>query len=197
MGTEFVELREYGIGDDTRLIDWKATARRSRPLMRVLEPEREQTLIILLDRGRLMTARVEGLKRFDWGVNSTLSLALAGLNRGDKVGVGVFDREIITWISPERGQHQLSKLTERLTPIQPVLLEPDYVGAVTKLVTQQTRTRRAVVVELPLSLRSPAALSLLAALSRSPKRYVPFASLCAIPSCRLALYPYTTHTTTR
>ncbi|MBD0339491.1 MAG: DUF58 domain-containing protein, partial [Microcoleus sp. Co-bin12] len=27
MGTEFAELREYGIGDDPRLIDWKATAR--------------------------------------------------------------------------------------------------------------------------------------------------------------------------
>jgi uncharacterized protein (DUF58 family) len=32
MGTEFAELRDYGIGDDIRLIDWKATARRSRPL---------------------------------------------------------------------------------------------------------------------------------------------------------------------
>lgn len=71
MGTEFAELREYGLGDDTRLIDWKATARRSRPLVRVLEPEREQTLIILLDRGRLMTAQVQGLKRFDWGLNAT------------------------------------------------------------------------------------------------------------------------------
>lgn len=172
MGTEFVELREYGIGDDTRLIDWKATARRSRPLMRVLEPEREQTLIILLDRGRLMTARVQGLKRFDWGVNSTLSLALAGLNRGDKVGVGVFDREIITWISPERGQHQLSKLTERLTPIQPVLLEPDYVGAVTKLVTQQTR--RALVVLITDIVDVTASAELLAALSRLTPRYLPF-----------------------
>jgi uncharacterized protein (DUF58 family) len=62
MGTEFAELREYGVGDDIRLIDWKATARRSRPLIRVLEPEREQTLIILLDRGRLMTAQVQGIE---------------------------------------------------------------------------------------------------------------------------------------
>ena len=63
-GTEFAELREYRTGDDIRLIDWKATARRSRPVVRVLEPEQEQTLFILLDRGRLMTARVQGLKRF-------------------------------------------------------------------------------------------------------------------------------------
>jgi len=172
MGTEFAELREYGIGDDIRLIDWKATARRSRPLVRVLEPEREQTLIILLDRGRLMTAQVQGLKRFDWGLNATLSLALAGLNRGDKVGIGVFDREVTTWIPPERGQHQLSKLIERLTPIQPVLLEPDYVGAVTKLVNQQTR--RALVVLITDLVDITASAELLAALVRLAPRYLPF-----------------------
>ncbi|HEY9902213.1 MAG TPA: DUF58 domain-containing protein, partial [Candidatus Sericytochromatia bacterium] len=166
------ELREYGIGDDIRLIDWKATARRSRPLVRVLEPEREQTLIILLDRGRLMTAQVQGLKRFDWGLNATLSLALAGLNRGDKVGIGVFDREVTTWIPPERGQHQLSKLIERLTPIQPVLLEPDYVGAVTKLVNQQTR--RALVVLITDLVDITASAELLAALVRLAPRYLPF-----------------------
>jgi len=172
MGTEFAELREYGIGDDIRLIDWKATARRSRPLVRVLEPEREQTLIILLDRGRLMTAQVQGLKRFDWGLNATLSLALAGLHRGDKVGIGVFDREVTTWIPPERGQHQLPKLIERLTPIQPVLLEPDYVGAVTKLVNQQTR--RALVVLITDIVDVTASAELLAALVRLTPRYLPF-----------------------
>ena len=171
-GTEFSELREYGIGDDTRLIDWKATARRSRPLVRVLEPEKEQTLIILLDRGRLMTAQVQGLKRFDWGLNATLSLALAGLNRGDKVGVGVFDREVINWIPPERGQHQLPKLIERLTPMQPVLLEPDYFGAVTKLVNQQTR--RALVVLITDIVDVTASAELLAALGRLTPRYLPF-----------------------
>lgn len=178
VGTEFAELREYRTGDDPRFIDWKASARRfgatpSASLqVRVLEPEQEQTLIILLDRGRLMTARVQGLKRFDWGLNATLSLALAGLNRGDRVGVGVFDREVSTWIAPERGQHQLSKLIERLTPIQPVLLEPDYVGAVTKLVNQQTR--RALVVLITDLVDITASAELLAALGRLAPRYLPF-----------------------
>jgi uncharacterized protein (DUF58 family) len=171
-GTEFAELREYGIGDDTRLIDWKATARRSRPLVRVLEPEREQTLIILLDRGRLMTAQVQGLKRFDWGLNATLSLALAGLHRGDRVGIGVFDREVSTWIPPERGHHRLSILIERLTPIQPVLLEPDYMGAVTKLVNRQTR--RALVVLITDLVDVTTSTELLAALGRLTPRYLPF-----------------------
>lgn len=51
-----------------------------------------------------MTAQVQGLKRFDWGLNATLSLAMAGLSRGDRVGVGVFERQLSTWIPPERGK---------------------------------------------------------------------------------------------
>ena len=171
-GTEFAELREYRTGEDIRAIDWKATARRSRPVVRVLEPEQEQTLFILLDRGRLMTARVQGLKRFDWGLNATLSLALAGLNRGDKVGVAVFDRDITTWIPPERGNNHLSKLIDRLTPIQPVLLEPDYLGAVTKVVTQQTR--RALVVVITDIVDATASNELLSAMMRLTPRYLPF-----------------------
>jgi uncharacterized protein (DUF58 family) len=172
IGTEFAELREYGIGDDLRFIDWKATARRGVPLVRVLEPEQEQTLIILLDRGRLMTAQVKGLARFDWGLNATLSLALAGLHRGDRVGVGVFDRQVHTWIPPERGQSHLNTLIERLTPIQPELLEPDYLGAVTTLVNQQTR--RALVVVITDIVDRTASSELLAALGRLTPRYLPF-----------------------
>ncbi len=171
-GTEFAELQKYSQGDDIRLIDWKATARKNRPLIKVLEPEKEQTLFILLDRGRLMTAQVQGLKRFDWGINATLSLALAGLSRGDKVGVVVFDRDIITWIPPERGQSHLSKLIESLTPLQPVLLEPDYLGAVTKVVTQQTR--RALVVVITDIVDVTASTELLGAMIKLTPRYLPF-----------------------
>jgi uncharacterized protein (DUF58 family) len=172
IGTEFTELRDYATGDDPRLIDWKATARRNRPLVRVLEPEQEQTLIILLDRGRLMTAQVQELQRFDWGLNATLALAMAGLNRGDRVGVAVFDRQIHTWVPPERGHLQLTRLLERLSPIQPDLLEPDYFGTVTTIVNQQAR--RALVVMLTDIVDATASAELLAALGRLAPRYLPF-----------------------
>jgi uncharacterized protein (DUF58 family) len=171
-GTEFCELREYHGGDDTRMIDWKATARRSRPIVRVLEPEREQTLIILLDRGRLMTAQIQGIQRFDWGLNATLSLALAGLNRGDRVGIAVFDRDVTTWIPPERGQQQLSQIIERVTALEPVLLEPDYMGAVTKVLSQQSR--RALVVVITDIVDEIASAELLSALTKLQPRYLPF-----------------------
>ena len=172
IGTEFAELREYAIGDDPRLIDWKATARRSTPLVKILEPEREQSLIILLDRGRLMTPLVKGLSRFDWGLNATLSLALAGLHRGDRVGVGVFDRQMHTWIPPTGGRTHLQPLIEKLTPLQPVLLESDYLGAVTQVATQQHR--RALVVVITDVIDKTASAELLTALTRLKARHLPF-----------------------
>jgi len=171
-GTEFAELRDYSVGDDIRLIDWKATSRRSRLLLRVLEPEREQTLILLLDSGRLMTAQVQGLTRFDWGMNAALSLTLAGLNRGDQVGIGVFDRLLHTWVPPALGQNQLSKMIERLTPLQPSLQEPDYLGAVTAITQQQPR--RALVVLITDVIDKTASAELLSAMTRLTPRYLPF-----------------------
>ena len=191
-GTEFAELREYRTGEDIRLIDWKATARRDRPVVRVLEPEQEQTLFILLDRGRLMTAKVGEMKRFDYGLNATLSLAMAGLSRGDKVGVAVFDREITTWIPPERGNHHLSKLVDRLTPIQPVLLEPDYLGAVTKVITQQTR--RALVVVITDLVDVTASSELLGAMMRLSPRYLPFCVTLNDPLVEQIAHTHTNNT---
>jgi uncharacterized protein (DUF58 family) len=172
MGTEFTELRDYSIGDDLRFVDWKATARKSRLLVRVLEPEQEQTLVILLDRGRLMTAQVAGLSRFDWALNAALALAVAGLHRGDRVGVGVFDRQMHAWIPPERGSHQLPKLLAQLSPIEPVLQEPDYLNAVATVTQRQTR--RALVVLLTDIIDQTASAELFGAMSQLAPRYLPF-----------------------
>ena len=172
IGTEFSELREYNPGDDPRSIDWKATARRNRPLIRVLEPEQEQTIIILLDRGRLMTANIQGFKRFDFGLNATLSLALTAIQRGDRVGVGVFDRYLTTWIPPQQGQNHFARILDRVSRIQPELLEPDYLGAVTTILKQQSR--RALVVIITDIIDDIASAELLTALGRLTPRYLPF-----------------------
>ncbi len=172
IGTEFSELREYNIGDDPRSIDWKATARRNRPLIRLLEPEQEQTVIILLDRGRLMTANIQGYQRFDFGLNATLSLALTAIQRGDRVGVGVFDRYLTTWIPPQQGQSHFSRILDRVSRIQPELLEPDYLGAVTTILKQQSR--RALVVIITDIIDDIASAELLTALGRLTPRYLPF-----------------------
>jgi uncharacterized protein (DUF58 family) len=86
--------------------------------------------------------------------------------------IGIFDRQLHTWIPPERGQHQLAKIIDQLTPIQPALLEPDYLGAVTTVATRQTR--RALVVLITDVIDAIASAELLAAMSRLAPRHLPF-----------------------
>jgi uncharacterized protein (DUF58 family) len=170
-GTEFSELREYSVGDDIRSIDWKASARSQRPIVRLLEPEREQPLIILLDRGRLMTARVEGLRRFDWALNAALALALAGLRRGDRVGIAVFDKTIHTWIAPQPGVGHLSLMLERLHAVEPEGVESDYVAVASQILNQYSR--RALVVMLTDIVDDIASQELLGAMGRLSPRFLP------------------------
>ncbi|NCJ07929.1 DUF58 domain-containing protein [Synechococcales cyanobacterium C] len=170
-GTEFSELREYNSGDDVRLIDWKATARRGHPLIRLLEPERDQPLIILLDRGRLMTAQVAGLKRFDWALNATLSLAMAGLRRGDRVGVAVFDQSVHTWVGPQSGASHLATILAKLYNLEPVQTESNYVEVASRVLGQYTR--RALVVLLTDVVDAIASSELLTAMTQLTPRFLP------------------------
>ncbi len=170
-GTEFSELRDYSVGDDIRSMDWKASARSQRPIVRLLEPEREQPLIILLDRGRLMTARVAGLRRFDWALNAALALALAGLRRGDRVGIAVFDKTIHSWTAPQPGLAHLSHLLERLHSTEPEGLESDYVGVASQILNQYSR--RALVVMLTDIVDDIASQELLGAMGRLSPRFLP------------------------
>jgi uncharacterized protein (DUF58 family) len=67
---------------------------------------------------------------------------------------------------------QLPKLLERLTPIQPELIEPDYFGTVSTIVNHQTR--RALVVMITDIVDVTASAELLTALGRLTPRYLPF-----------------------
>src|SRR5574337_99213 len=64
-GRTFESLRDYVWGDDTRRIDWKATARRGKPIVREYDVERHQNVLLMLDAGRMMTAAVGDLTKVD------------------------------------------------------------------------------------------------------------------------------------
>lgn len=88
-GTDFKELAEYRAGDDIRHVDWKATLRFSRPIVRRYQDERDQSVIFLLDCGRRMrAAEDEGLGQghFDHALNALMLLAYVALASGDAVG---------------------------------------------------------------------------------------------------------------
>jgi uncharacterized protein (DUF58 family) len=125
-GTDFSGLKEYVIGDDSRRIDWKATARREKPIVRSYEIEQEQRLLVLVDAGRMMISDLEGLTRFDHALNAALALVLAGLSYNDQVGLGIFADKPLLYLPPRRGKDYLQKMLEGVFSVNPVMVEPDY-----------------------------------------------------------------------
>lgn len=128
-GTEFESLREYTPDDEFRSIDWKATARRGRPTARQFEIERSQTIIIMIDAGRMMTAQIGEMSRLDYAINAALMLAYVASEKDDAVGLLSFADEVKGFVPPGKGRQQVGRITEALYDLQPALVEPDYAAA--------------------------------------------------------------------
>src|SRR2546427_1504125 len=128
-GREFESLRDYVRGDELRHVSWTATARRGKLTTRQYQIERDQTILIALDAGRLMTARIEQETKLDSAVHAALALMSAAARAGDNAGLVVFGRRIKTYLPPGRGREQMDAALEALYPIEPEMIEPSYARA--------------------------------------------------------------------
>ncbi|MDZ4837808.1 MAG: DUF58 domain-containing protein [Candidatus Melainabacteria bacterium] len=165
-GTDFASLREYMSGDDAKAIDWKATARRDRPVIRTYEAEQEQRLLVLLDAGRMMVSDLEGLTRFDHALNAALCLALTGLSHNDQVGIGAFADKPLMYLPPRRGKPYMKSILENTFSLEPRMVEPDYVGMLSYFATNQKgRSLIVVLTDLTDPTGSQALLAGIASLS--------------------------------
>ncbi|MGH7776854.1 MAG: DUF58 domain-containing protein [Candidatus Dormibacterales bacterium] len=144
--SSFAGLRDYLPGDDVRRIDWKATARRDRPVMTEFEAERGQQVVIALDCGRLMRAPVGPLTKLDHAVNAGLLLAWAAQAQGDRVGLLSFAEGVMTFSQPRRGSGQVALLTRILRTVQATHFEPDFRLAFAQLATGLSRRSLVVVL---------------------------------------------------
>lgn len=125
-GRMFEGLREWVPGDDTRIIDWKATARRRKPIARVYEDERRQRVLLILDAGRLLTAESDGVPRLERAVQAALRLAYAAVDHDDDVGLLVFADTIQAYVPPARGRRALRAVLEALATADGRLVESNY-----------------------------------------------------------------------
>ncbi len=143
-GSEFERLREYRPDDEYRHIHWKATARRRRPITIEFQTERSQTLMALLDVGRLMRSPVGPVAKMDYAINAVLLLAYVALRKGDRMGLLTFADQVQHWLPPREGIGQFLRMLELLYRVQGQPVEPDYTQAVAHLAAHQRR--RALVL---------------------------------------------------
>src|SRR5215471_12233821 len=150
-GTDFKQLSDYRIGDSTRHIDWRATLRLDKPIVREFQDERDQCVLLLLDCGRRMRAddrdRVVGTTHFDQVLNAVMLLTYVALKQGDAVGAMTFGTPSVAERSfaPRKGARALNALMGQLYGVQPTPTHSDYVAAA-KEVVRRHRKRSLVII---------------------------------------------------
>ncbi|HWC40618.1 MAG TPA: DUF58 domain-containing protein, partial [Actinomycetota bacterium] len=181
-GTEFDSLREYGVDDEFRRIDWAATARSGKAIVRTYRAERNQTVLLLLDSGRTMAGRVADVPRLDHAIDAVMMLTSLATRLGDRAGLVAFDREVRAVVGPGHARDQLSRVTEAMYQLQPLLVESDYRGAFAETLTRFRR--RAMLVVLTELAEQAVAETLLPALPLIARDHLVVVASVADPEVR-------------
>lgn len=155
-GTEFEMLREYRVDDEFRRIDWAATARAGKPIVRTYRAERNQTVITLLDTGRVMAGRIRDpdagqaawadVPRLDHALDGVLLLTHLATRLGDRAGLVAFSDRVHAAVAPGHRRDQLGRVIEACYDLRPTLVESDYHRAFAE--TLARFPRRALLVVL-------------------------------------------------
>jgi uncharacterized protein (DUF58 family) len=171
-GTEFESLKEFRSGDDPRRIDWRATARLQRPIVRRFQIERHRDVMILIDCGRLMGAQVEAVhalgaagptpddeppfpergaqplprSKLDCAVDAALLLARVALHGGDRCGLALFDRAVRGYLPPVSGLASLGSIVDAAYDAQVEWAESDFSPLFATL--QRRQSKRSLLVIL-------------------------------------------------
>ncbi|GAA2555402.1 DUF58 domain-containing protein [Streptomyces koyangensis] len=178
-GTEFDSLRRYVPGDDTRSIDWRATARRSEVAVRTWRPERDRRVLIVLDTGRTSAGRVGDAPRLDAAMDAALLLAALASRAGDRVDLVAFDRELRAQVRGKAAPQLLPALMDGLASLEPRLVETDPRGLTAEIL--RSTPRRALVVLLTTLDAAPVEEGLLPVLGRLTDRHTLLVASVADP----------------
>lgn len=144
-GREFESMRDYVRGDELRHISWTTTAKRSKLTTRQYQIERDQTIIIALDAGRLMTGRIGDETKFDTAIHASLALMSAAARGGDNCGLMVFGRKVKKFLPPKKGIAHIDAVLEALHDLEPELIEPSYPRAF-RYISANSKKRAFVVI---------------------------------------------------
>ncbi|WP_330458173.1 DUF58 domain-containing protein [Streptomyces sp. NBC_00820] len=178
-GTEFDSLREYVPGDDTRSIDWRATARQTSVAVRTWRPERDRHILLVLDTGRTSAGRVGDVPRLDAALDAALLLAALASRAGDRVALLAYDRRARALVQGRSAGDVLPSLVEVMATLEPELVETDARGLTAAAL--RTAPQRSLIVLFTTLDAAPVEQGLLPVLPQLTQRHTVLVASVADP----------------
>jgi uncharacterized protein (DUF58 family) len=181
-GREFDQLRDYRPDDEFRRIDWPATVRLGRPIVKQYRAERNQNVVLLLDNGRVMAGTVGGVPRVEHAMDAVLGVVQTATRLGDRVGMVAFDRQVRSVLVPTNGKGQLGRAAEAMYMLQPDYSESAYQVAFSHAVARFRR--RSLFIVLTDLVEAAVEQALLPALPIITRRHVVVVAAVQDPAVR-------------
>lgn len=125
-GMTFSEVRPYQFGDEIRRIDWNKTARFREPFVKVMEEERELTMMLLVDISASMDYGTKTQLKREFVAEIAASLGFSAAGNNDKVGLILFADKVYKVIPPAKGRKHILAIISHI-------LTAEYVPAVSKV----------------------------------------------------------------
>lgn len=119
VGFEFDQLREYQQGDDVRCIDWRASARMNKLLIKQYIEERRRTILVAVDVSHSSFFSSSDLLRHDVFAQIASVLALVAEYGKDQIGVLLFSDKVEYYIPPAAGKFHVRKIMETVFTFKP------------------------------------------------------------------------------
>ncbi|MFJ9714838.1 DUF58 domain-containing protein [Streptomyces sp. NPDC101213] len=178
-GTEFDSLREYVPGDDTRSIDWRATARQTTVAVRTWRPERDRHILLVLDTGRTSAGRVGDAPRLDASMDAALLLASLASRAGDRVDLLAYDRRVRAVVQGRAAGETLSSIVNAMASLDAELVETDARGLTATAL--RTAPRSSLIVLLTTLDTAPVEEGLLPVIPQLTRRHTVVVASVADP----------------
>lgn len=120
-GMTFSEVRPYQYGDEIRRIDWNKTARFREPFVKVMEEERELTVMLLVDISASMDYGTSVSLKREYVAEICASIGFSAAGNNDKVGLILFADKVYKVIPPQKGRKHILSIISRI-------LSADYIA---------------------------------------------------------------------
>ena len=116
-GLEFEDFRKYTPQDDAFAIDWKASVRANKLLIREFREERDIDVFFVVDvSSSMLFGSTEKLKH-EYAAELVAALSHFVLQSGDRIGLVLFSDKIVKFVEPKKSiNHYYVMLKNLLTP---------------------------------------------------------------------------------
>ncbi|MHA1298806.1 MAG: DUF58 domain-containing protein [Candidatus Helarchaeota archaeon] len=118
LGTEFYGIRPYITSDEYRMIDWKATAKTGKHMVREFESEKNIRFLILLDASSSMSRGKLEEDKLEYSIRASVLLANLAQERRDSVGLMIFSDKLHYFLPPKPGRDHFFRILDNLSQVQ-------------------------------------------------------------------------------